>query len=287
MVKKLTTIVQHAAGKVKKNGDFPRFSGSIRILKIAMVRRNQYILKNVIEVEEFHDGRYGAPGRKREKKKKATKEDVERVNQWNKEKGARRRLRMYFDTGKDWFTTLTYRKEERPPDYDAVKKDLKKFLAKMRKEFARRNISFQWIRNAENTPTGNWHIHLVIKDIPGINIISLMQQAWPHGRVKDPQQLYARGEMRELASYITKSEKTRREYVPNGILDHTVTEAHYSTSRNMPLPPPKPDILKRWKKEVEPKKGYYLNKDTYFEGINPVTGYRYRHYEMVRIVRRE
>lgn len=252
-----------------------------------MVRRNQYILKNVIEVEEFHDGRYGAPGKKREKKRRATKKDVDRINQWNKEKGARRRLRMYFDTGEDWFTTMTYRREERPPDYATVLKHMKKFMARIRKEFAKRNVTLRWIRNVENTARGNWHIHLVIKDLPGVNLIAIMQQAWPHGRIKDPQQLYTRGEMRDLAAYITKSEKTNRECVAKGIIDHTVAEAHYSTSRNMPLPPPKPDLLKRWKKEVTPKKGYYIDKDSFYEGINPVTGYAYRHYEMIRIVRRE
>lgn len=49
----------------------------------------------------------------------------------------------------------------------------------------------------------------------------------------------------------------------------------------MPLQEPKVDKLIRWKREVKPKKGYYIV-DLY-EGINPVTGYKYRRYTMIRL----
>ena len=252
-----------------------------------MTKRKKYIFENVIEVEEFHDGNYGAPGMKREKKKKATREQMERVNQWNKEKKARHRLRKYFRVGRDWFLTLTFRKEERPPDMKQAQKLLAKFIKSMRKEFQKREQTMYWISNIENTERNNWHIHLVISDLSGENIVTLMNKAWTYGRVKDPQLLYQKGELKDLAAYITKNEKTKREYVPDGVMDHTVTEAKPSHSRNMPLPEPKVDKLKRWKKEAKPKEGFYIDQNTLFEGINPVTGYKYRHYTMIRIVRRE
>ena len=43
------------------------------------IRRVTYDLGNVIERQEYLDGRYGAPGEKRAKKKKATPEEVEQV----------------------------------------------------------------------------------------------------------------------------------------------------------------------------------------------------------------
>ena len=79
------------------------------------IRRVTYDLGNVIERQEYLDGRYGAPGEKRAKKKKATPEEVEQVNQWTRERKARHRLRMYFKVN-DYFFTLTYPKEERPAD---------------------------------------------------------------------------------------------------------------------------------------------------------------------------
>jgi len=70
------------------------------------IRRVTYDLGNVIERQEYLDGRYGAPGEKRAKKKKATPEEVEQVNQWTRERKARHRLRMYFKVN-DYFFTLT------------------------------------------------------------------------------------------------------------------------------------------------------------------------------------
>ena len=54
------------------------------------------------------------------------------------------------------------------------------------------------------------------------------------------------------------------------------------------MPPPIPSIkkMKRWQEEPKAKKGYYIDKETYYEGINPVTGYKYRHYTMIRLNRR-
>ena len=87
-------------------------------------RRITYEFENAIEREEYLDGRYGAPGEKRSKKKKATPEQVAQVNQWNKEKKERHRLRKYFKVN-DYFFTLTYPKEERPPDMKTAKADFR------------------------------------------------------------------------------------------------------------------------------------------------------------------
>ena len=46
---------------------------------------------DIIDTEEFHDGKYGAPGGKRTKRKKATPEEMARVNKRNKETRCRQR----------------------------------------------------------------------------------------------------------------------------------------------------------------------------------------------------
>lgn len=245
-----------------------------------MVKRKSYILGEIIEVEEYHDGKYGAPGMKRAKKKKATPEQVAKINQYNKEKKCRRRLRKYFDEN-DYLATLTYRKGQRPPNINEAKKNFTKFLREIRKIYKKNNTELRWIRNIENTTRGNYHIHLVIKDIPNVNLLRELNKAWPYGAVHDPKPLYKRGHFKDLAAYLTKDEDSTRESLGE-IMDHKVTEASYSVSRNMPLPPPKEKIMKRWQKEVREKKGYYIDKESYFEGINPVTGYRYRHYTLIR-----
>ena len=74
-----------------------------------MIKRKTYSFRggDILDIEEYHDGRYGAPGLKRMKRRKATKEDMLRVNKWNKEKRCRQRLLQYFKET-DLFLTWTY-----------------------------------------------------------------------------------------------------------------------------------------------------------------------------------
>lgn len=142
------------------------------------IRRVTYDLGNVIERQEYLDGRYGAPGEKRAKKKKATPEEVEQVNQWTRERKARHRLRMYFKVN-DYFFTLTYPKEERPSDMKQAKQDFKEFYLFCKKEYKKRGQELRWIRNIECTPSGNWHVHVVLNRIPDTDLI--IAAAWKHG----------------------------------------------------------------------------------------------------------
>ena len=247
-------------------------------------KRVTYEFDNVIEREEYLDGRYGAPGERRAEKKKPTPEEVAQVNQWNKERKARHRLLKYFKEN-DYFITLTYQKEERPPNMEAAKADFRKFYLYCGKEYKKRGEVLRWIRNIECTPTGNWHIHVAVNRIPDTDII--ISRAWKKGKVKNKQLLYEKGEFKKLAQYITKDDKTQEKYVEKGILDHKIKEADYNTSRNMPLPEPDIKHLKRWPKEPKPKEGWYIDKDSYFEGTNKVTGFPYRRYVMIRIERKE
>ena len=239
---------------------------------MATKRKTYRLNADVIEVEEYHDGRYGAPGMKRDKKKKATPEQIEKINQYNREKKARRLLRKYFKV-KDYFSTWTYARDERPPDMETAKKQFAQAVRYIRKEYRKRGHELRWIRNIEVGSKGAWHIHVVVNRIQDTDLI--LSEAWKYGKVKN-ELLYLKGEFAELASYITKTPKTEKRLV----------EANYSSSRNMQQPQPEVDKLKRWKKEVKPKKGFYIEKDTFREGINPVTGYKYRSYTMIRLNRR-
>ena len=63
-----------------------------------------------------------------------------------------------------------------------------------------------------------------------------------------------------------------------------LSESSYSTSKNMPLKPPKKKQLARWPRKIHVPKGYYVAKS--HEGINPATGFRYRRYTLIRLNRR-
>lgn len=265
--------------EVKENGDLnPLFylDKNIKDRSRAMLKRYKrltYIFDNAIEIYEYLDGKYGAPGQKREKKKKPSPELIKKRNQWNKERKARHRLRMYMKVN-DYFACLTYGKDRRPPDMDTAKKHFSKFLDYVRKEYKKRGQTIRWMRNIEAGTKGAWHIHLVINRIPDTDII--LKEAWKeHGGVNF-KLLYEMGEFADLAAYITKTPDT----------DPRLKEADYAPSRNMPLKEPDKKRFVQWRKEPREVEGFYLDKSSYHEGTNQITGYKYRYYTLIRIHRR-
>ena len=228
-----------------------------------------YRLKKGIETEEYHTAKYGAPGQERSPKKKLTPEQMEKQNQTNREKKARRKLREHFQE-EDYFSDLTYRKDARPPDMEAAKEQFSKCIRQVRKEYRKRGYELKWIRNVEVGTKNGWHIHVIINRIPDTDII--LQAAWPYGKVINTL-MYEKGGFADLAAYITKTPAT----------DPRLRESDYSASRNLPIPEPEKKIYRHWKtwKEIKVPAGYYLDKSSVKEGINPYTGYRYRSYSLL------
>lgn len=250
------------------------------------IKRKEYRFRkgDILDIEEYHDGKYGDPGGKRLKRRKATPEDMIRVNKWNKEKRCRQRLLCYFSPG-DLLLTWTYRVEERPPDMESALKDFQAALRKVRREYKKRGKSLFWIRNIERGTKGAWHIHLVVNEIG--DSASIVEKAWTKGGTwltEIKKSKFYDEDFTSLASYITKDEhsvETKADGTPG---KPRLREASYNTSKNMPLPEPHVDKLVRWKKEVKPKKGYYIAR--IWEGINPKTGYKYRIVTQIRLNRR-
>lgn len=239
---------------------------------------------DILEIEENHAGRYGSPGIGRKKKKELTPEQVAAVNRRNKMKKARRLLLAYF-TEKDYFLTLTYRVDARPPDMEQAKRDFAKAMRKVREEYRKRGEELRWIRNIERGTKGAWHVHLVINAIKETG--EILEKVWQHGGIymeSLKKNKYYEEDCSQLASYITKSEKVGKKKEDGSREKPRISESSYSTSRNMPLPEPKKEKRIRWKKTLKPKKGYYIAK--IYEGINPVTGYKYRYCIMIRLNRK-
>lgn len=172
----------------------------------------------------------------------------------------------------DYYVTLTYARENRPAGMEEAKKDFAKVIKKLRREYVAVGKPLKWIRNIEVGTKGAWHVHLVINRIPDLDII--LQDVWPHGRVHY-QLLHERGGFRKLAEYITKTPKT----------DPHLKETSYSTSRNLPIPEPEVKIIgsKTWRKKPVIPKGWYLDRESFWEGVNPVTGYLSRSYTLLRL----
>lgn len=251
-----------------------------------MIKRVTYKLRKerVLIVQEYHDGKYGAKGLPRKKKKKATKEDILKVNRWNKTKRCQMRLLEYFEKD-DLLVTWTYKVENRPATMKEAIKHFGDAMRKVRREIRKRGYENFYIRNIERGTKGAWHIHFVVKEVG--DTASIVQNAWDKGgtwltKIKDSD--YYSEDMLKLAEYLTKDEYSTETKKDGTQSKPRIRESSYRCSQNMPLPKPHPDKFYRWKKEIKPKKGYYIAR--MWEGINPKTGYKYRRYTMIKLDRR-
>jgi len=247
-----------------------------------MIKRVTYKLRKerVLIVQEYHDGKYGAKGLPRKKKKKATKEDILKVNRWNKTKRCQMRLLEYFEKN-DLLVTWTYKVENRPATMKEAIKHFGDAMRKVRREIRKRGYENFYIRNIERGTKGAWHIHFVVKEVG--DTASIVQNAWDKGgtwltKIKDSD--YYSEDMLKLAEYLTKDEYSTETKKDGTQSKPRIRESSYRCSQNMPHP----DKLYRWKKEIKPKKGYYIAR--MWEGINPKTGYKYRRYTMIKLDRR-
>ena len=115
----------------------------------------------------------------------------------------------------------------------------------------------------------------------------ILQRAWKKGgtwSIEIKNSKYYDEDFTQLASYMTKDGRSGEVKADGTPGKPRIRQASYNISKNMPLPEPKVDKLVRWKQEPKPKKGYYIA--AIHEGINPVTGYKYRTYTMIRLNRR-
>ena len=283
----LMFIVSQEAEKVKKNSGFSHCFQLDKDIKDRTYRgmlRTTYKLRNgkILYREEYHQGNYGAPGKKRQKKEKPTEEQVKVVNRMVKQRNCRLRLLKYFNEG-DIFATWTYSPKERPPDMKAALKDFQDAMRYVRRQYRKRGRELFWIRNIERGTKGAWHIHLVVNEIG--DTASILQKAWKKGGtwsndIRHNDKTYDE-DFTKLSSYMTKTAGTGEKKADGTVEKSRIKESSYNTSRNMPLPEPKEKELVRWKMEVKPVKGYYIA--NIHEGTNPVTGYPYRRYTMVRL----
>ncbi len=242
---------------------------------MTVYRKVIYDMGVVMQIKKYKRGNYGAPGEKREKKKKPTPEDVRRQNERNRWRKVQRLILMNFKEG-DWHLILKYRPGERPETCDEAKAQLRKFLNRMREAYKKAGIPFKWIAVTERGKRGQvLHHHLVIEDIrrDGIDTVKLVKKLWTYGS-EFFVSLYDDGEYEKLAEYIVKAE-TKEE---GGWCT-------YSRSRNL-KPPVKivKDVPhKRWRDPPVAPEGWYVVKDSVHNGENPVTGQPYQHYTIKKL----
>ena len=250
--------------------------------------RQRWDCGDTVEIEEKHTGKYGAAGQVRQKRRKATPEEIKKHNQWKRERDVRRLIKWNFRE-RDYWITLTYPKGYKPT-WEEMKDHAGKLVRKIREKYKKQGWILKYIYRLAIGSRGGRHIHILInreaneKTATDLIITDLWEQRWGHGHVNF-RTLYSEGGYRQLAIYITKHlEKWESEELKR-----------YHPSRNLIRKDPETEEIKRRSlvdrdgKSRPPKapKGYYVDPESIETGKNPVTGYAYRHYTLVRIKKKE
>lgn len=241
-----------------------------------------------IEREYKYKGRYGAKGEKRAEKVKATPEQIKKQNQRNREKTIRRLIKANFMPADLW-CTLKYPAGTRKPIKE-VMKDIRKFHDAMRREYKKAGEPYKFIYRVEIGKHGGIHIHILINRMaPEHATDILIAKHWKPGRVHF-ENLHETGGYKDLGKYIVKQpdEETWKQMSLFRKEEQKIL-IRYSSSRNLIRPEPeRKDYKHRTVRKIieegpKPTKGYYIDKESVYCGVNRYTGMSYLQYTEVLI----
>lgn len=227
-----------------------------------------------VEVIKSYTKRVGVKVRGR--KEKPTAEEMEKINQRNAERTLRLKINANFRED-DLFVTLTYRRDERP-EPERAEKNMEKLIDGLRKKYKKVGEALKWICVTEYENKAIHH-HLLLNQIEGQDVSKMVRTLWGFGR-PDFKYLDGTGQYKDLAAYLIK--ETSKTYKARD----GKRKQRYRCSRNLVMPKPKTKVVKKakkWNPDPKPVKGYYIDQDTIYNGIDPFTGKAYQKYTMVRL----
>lgn len=233
----------------------------------------RYYIKDRIEVEQLHASMWGNHN-KRMKRWKMTPENMKMVNLKRREKELRRLIDLNFKEG-DCYYTFTYRRGERY-SLEEAKKQIKKFIDRLRYQYKKRKKQFKWIWTWGVTKAGKPHHHMIINYEEDIPYAEVIRKYFPFGKVVN-EYLYQEGNFEQLANYIIKHKDERKD-------EGEGQEPSYRCSRNLERPKAKITRIKEKKLLKNPyiPRGFELMMKEEDQGMTG-EGYRYRYYTLVRI----
>lgn len=247
-----------------------------------------YDLGDSKEYEYKYRGNYGARGEKRVKRCKVTSEYQAKQNQKHKETYVRRTIKLNFKEGDLW-VTLKYPKGVRPPVKE-VQKNRSDFLKTMRKVYKAAGQPLKFIYRLEIGKLGGIHLHIIMNNPEGVNTQEEIRKAWSFGHVNF-EFMYREGDFEALAEYICKpvESDTGQMYFEGMGIEDKKAFMRVGSSRNLkrPVAEVRPYTRRTMRPilngDVKPSKGYYIDKSTIRQGINPYTGYSYLYYTERRL----
>ena len=239
-----------------------------------MYKKVTYEIGDVRMVSKYYPGNYGAPGVRRSDRRRRTSEEVRKNNDRNRLRKLQRIILANFPTGRT--VHLTYRKDERPETMEEAMRQRKDFLKAMRKACRAAGIEWKFIIVTERGKRGQaLHHHMIVEDrTEPIDLLRTISKLWTHGRVASTKMEEEEDGFATLADYLLKKE--------------TKTDkggTSYSRSRNLIVPEPKKEIIKRrtWTREPKAPAGWYVVKGSVWNAFTP-GGWPVQRYTMRRTV---
>ena len=123
--------------------------------------RQRWDCGDTVEIEEKHTGKYGAAGQIRQKRRKATPEEIAKHNQWKRERDVPRLIKWNFRE-RDYWITLTYPKGYKPT-WEEMKDHAGKLVRKIREKYKKQGWILKYIYRLAIGSRGGRHIHILIK----------------------------------------------------------------------------------------------------------------------------
>lgn len=220
----------------------------------------------------------GCRGSYRGERREKTVEEIAIANMRQAARKLARKINANFRPG-DWHVVLTYKKDERP-DRIQAQKNISKLLSDLRNVYKKHGFIFKYIQVTEYKRKSIHH-HLIVNTVNDgqKTTVDYIRKAWKGKGNTKFVPLYENGEYRVLSEYLVKeTEKTFRE------ADSPVKQ-RYSCSRNLITPKPERrirSVKKEWQQEPRPRPGYYIDRDTLYNGFDKL-GYPYQRYVLVKI----
>lgn len=236
---------------------------------------------NTIEHRKYYNGRYKVQI-KNAPKEKATPQNQKDYQDRAAEQKIRHLIHENFYFG-DYWATLCYPAWVRPAPKQ-VKKDIERFLDKLRRKYKAQRQLLKYIYTAGRGERGAIHFHIVLNC--GVDPAVVSECWWDtvgtgdnpyprvHFRTLDKSGYYGR-----IAAYLIKN--SRETFWS----EERIHGRRYCASANLKKPEIKREIVsaRTWREEPKVPKGYYLLKDSLHSGIDKENGYPYQEYIFVRL----
>lgn len=206
---------------------------------------------------------------KRAERKNPTTDSVAKINYKMAVKDLNIKLHHNFKPG-DLHVSLTYAGDE--PSKEEARKNLDNFKRRLRTLYKKQGVYLKWIEVTEYE-NRRIHHHFILSYVDPAKIAEI----WEHGYIHTSH-LDKTGDWRALADYLIKeTSKTFRKA-------DTFSKRRYKTSRSVASPDVRvEEVSIRQIFEAKATKGYYIDQESIWQGINPDTDRPYLEFVQVSL----